>query len=161
MAETKTKSSGARTAPKSKHASRQDTTGRSRQKATATGRSSQVRSSNGRRTSATTQRRRSNAARGSRAGQSQSQTVIAKAADKAKVPAIAAGAALAGVAGGVVLGRNGKSRGMNLPGLRSRESMVKLLGTGAKEIGKAGYKIGQLTSEVRKVREAVSVSAKD
>jgi hypothetical protein len=50
---------------------------------------------------------------------------------------------------------------MSLPGLRSRESMVKLLGTGAKEIGKAGYRIGQLTSEVRKVREAVSEGSKD
>jgi hypothetical protein len=87
--------------------------------------------------------------------------LIAKATDKAKVPAIAAGAALAGVAGGVVLGRNGKSRGMSLPSLGSRASTVKLLGTGAKEIGKAGYKIGQLTSEVRKVREAVSASSKD
>ena len=87
--------------------------------------------------------------------------MIAKATDKAKIPAIAAGAALGGVIGGVVLGRNGKSRGMNLPSLRSRESMVKLLGTGAKEIGKAGYKIGQLTSEVRKAREAVSANSKD
>ena len=91
--------------------------------------------------------------------------MIAKATDKAKVPAIAAGAALAGVAGGVVLGRNGgrngKSRGISLPRLGSRASMVKLLGTGAKEIGKTGYKIGQLTSEVRKVREAVFPDSKD
>lgn len=87
--------------------------------------------------------------------------MIAKVTDKAKVPAIAAGAALAGVAGGVALGRNGKSRGMNLPSLGSRESMLKVLGTGAKEIGKAGYTVGQLASEVRKVREAVSANSKD
>jgi hypothetical protein len=85
---------------------------------------------------------------------------IANATDKAKVPAIAVGAALAGVAGGVALGRNGKPR-VSLPSLGSRKSMVKLLGGSAKEIGKAGYRIGQLTSEVRKVREAVSASTKD
>jgi len=84
--------------------------------------------------------------------------VIVKAANKAKLPAIAAGAALAGVAGGVALGRNGKARG-NLLALRSRESIMKLLGSGAKEVGKAGYKVGQLTSEVRKVREAVSANS--
>jgi hypothetical protein len=83
--------------------------------------------------------------------------LLTKVTDKAKVPAIAAGAALAGVAGGVLVGRNGKTGGMNLP----RKSMLKVLASGAKEIGKAGYKIGQLTSEVRKVREAVSESSKD
>jgi hypothetical protein len=160
MAETKTKAaasrsgrSGARSA--SKPSSRQSATTRSRQ--SANGRSSQARSRNGRRTTSrsTTQRRQSSGR--SRAEQRRSESLLTKVTDKAKVPAIAAGAALAGVAGGVLVGRNGKTGGMNLP----RKSMLKVLASGAKEIGKAGYKIGQLTSEVRKVREAVSESSKD
>jgi hypothetical protein len=158
MAEVKTNTKPSRSAS-SRARGRQNR--RSSQNAAAK-RSSQARSRNARSTSArsTTRTRRSNASP-SRDRHRRPESLIAKATDKAKVPAIAAGAALAGVAGGVVLGRNGKSRGMSLPSLGSRESMVKLLGTSAKEIGKAGYKIGQLTSEVRKVREALSEGSKD
>jgi hypothetical protein len=75
------------------------------------------------------------------------------------VPAIAGGAALVGLAGGLALSRGGRSGGPlsgRLPGLqKSKDSTVKVLGGAAKEIAKGGYAIGQLTSEVRKVREAV------
>jgi hypothetical protein len=73
------------------------------------------------------------------------------------VPAIAGGAALVGLAGGLAL-KNGKSRGLservpNLP--KPKGSTAKALGGAAKEIAKGGYAIGQLTSEVRRVRQAV------
>jgi len=105
--------------------------------------------------------------------------------DKAKGPALAGGAALAAVAGGVVLARNGRrSKGFSLPGIgRKRRGIhmphvsvphvsmphlphrsdgdttealratAKALGVAAAEVGKAGYRAGELASEVRRVRE--------
>jgi hypothetical protein len=65
---------------------------------------------------------------------------------------------LAGVAGTVLVRRsssgNGRKLGMPKPG--SGGSTVKALGAAAKEIGKAGYNVGQLTNEVRRVRERVA-----
>jgi hypothetical protein len=78
---------------------------------------------------------------------------------KAKTPMIAGGAALAGLAGGAALARNG-SRGSGLslpkPSFGGGTSVAKALGTAAKEIGKAGYKAGELANEVRKVREEMN-----
>ena len=45
---------------------------------------------------------------------------------------------------------------VKVPNLTSRKSTAKVVAGAAKEIGKAGYKVGELVSEVRKVREAVS-----
>lgn len=90
-------------------------------------------------------------------------STISKIADKAKVPAIAGGAALVGLAGGLAL-KNGKSRGLSgrMPSLpKPKGSTVKVLGGAAKEIAKGGYAIGQLTSEVKKVRDAVEAKDTD
>jgi hypothetical protein len=81
---------------------------------------------------------------------------------RAKGPAIAGGAALVGLAGGLAL-RNGRKRSrfamprpnVNLRLPKPKGSTVKVLGGATKEIAKGGYKIGQLTSEVQKVRKAV------
>jgi hypothetical protein len=101
---------------------------------------------------------------GRRSGSQQKGTsTISKIADKAKVPAIAGGAALVGFAGGLAL-KNGKSRGLSgrMPSLPKPEgSTVKVLGGAAKELAKGGYAIGQLTSEVKKVREAVETKDTD
>jgi hypothetical protein len=94
-----------------------------------------------------------------------------------KGPAVAGGAALAGLAAGVAISRNGHGKRKSLPSLgrrRKRISMpdlsmpkigggeatrkalgatAKALGNTAVEVGKAGYKVGELTSEVRRVRE--------
>jgi hypothetical protein len=76
---------------------------------------------------------------------------------------MAGGAALAGLAGGLAL-RNGKGRdrGISIPRPKldvslpkPRRSTAKVLGGAAKEIAKGGYKVGQLTSEVQKVRRAM------
>jgi hypothetical protein len=95
---------------------------------------------------------------------SQPTSVISSAASKAKGPLIAGGAALAGLAGGLVLAnRNSKSRGPSLPRLGNGGSTAKALGSVAAEIGKAGveigkagYRLGEFTTEVRKIREQVS-----
>jgi hypothetical protein len=89
------------------------------------------------------------------------QSNVAAMANKAKGPAIAGGAALMGLAGGIALKNGGKRNGrrlsknlsINFP--KGKTSTVKVLGGAAKEIAKGGYKIGQLTSEVQKVRKAV------
>ena len=75
-------------------------------------------------------------------------STVADVSRKAKTPLVAVGAAAAGVAGGAFLAtqRNGKA------------SAAKAFGVAAKEFGKAGYKLGQLTSEVRRVREATTKS---
>lgn len=105
--------------------------------------------------------------------------------DKAKGPALAGGAALAALAGGVVLVRNGRgSKGLSLPSVgRKRHGVhmphvsmphvpkpqlphrsngetgdalratAKALTATAVEVGKAGYRAGELAAEVRRVRE--------
>lgn len=77
------------------------------------------------------------------------------------MPAIAGGAVAAGLAGGIAIGRN--HRGRRLPKLGGRESVTKALGSAttalgktALEVGKTGYRLGELTTEVRRVRERVS-----
>jgi len=67
---------------------------------------------------------------------------------------VACGAALAGLAGGVVL-MSRKSSGGGLPNLGRKPSTIKLLGRTAKAIDKTGSKVGELTAEVRKVREEI------
>ncbi|HKG35889.1 MAG TPA: hypothetical protein VKA89_05570 [Solirubrobacterales bacterium] len=62
-----------------------------------------------------------------------------------------------------------KSRGLgsmpkprlNLRMPNSKGSTVKVVAGAAKEIAKGGYKVGQLTSEVRKVREAMEARDSD
>jgi hypothetical protein len=68
---------------------------------------------------------------------------------KAKGPVVAGAAAAAGMAAGAALARNGSSRRFGL----GKPRMTKVLATTAKEVGKAGYKAGELTAEMRKVRE--------
>lgn len=98
------------------------------------------------------------------------QSGAAKVVERAKGPAMAGGAALVGLAGGLALSKNGRKSGglrslprpkLNLSMPKSRKSTAKVLGGAAKEIAKGGYKVGQLTSEVRKVREAVETKDSD
>jgi hypothetical protein len=75
---------------------------------------------------------------------------VGRAASKAKTPLLAGSAAVAGVAGGIALGRNSKSR--------PRRPKVKIdshdLAKAAKEVGQLGIDVGQLASELRRNREA-------
>jgi hypothetical protein len=69
-------------------------------------------------------------------------------ATRLKTPAIAGGAAVLGLAGGVALGR------------RSARSASANLAEAAKQIGSFGEKVGDLATEVSMVREGVANSRK-
>lgn len=75
---------------------------------------------------------------------------VGRVASKAKTPLLAGSAAVAGVAGGIALGRNSKSR--------PRRPKVKIdshdLAKAAKEVGQFGVDVGQLAAELRRNREA-------
>jgi hypothetical protein len=87
---------------------------------------------------------------------------ITSVASKAKTPAMVGGAALAGLAGGIAASRNSSGRkvlGVPMPGRQSTSKAMgkaaNAFGSAAKELGKTGYQVGQLTSEIRRVRERV------
>jgi hypothetical protein len=95
-------------------------------------------------------------------------SVLGGAAQRAKGPAMAGGAALAGLAGGIVLATRGSRRkvlGVPVPGTRRplikvnspRRAKVqgKDLLKAAGEVGSAGRQVGELASEVRLVRERI------
>jgi hypothetical protein len=122
----------------------------------------------------------------STAPDTQASGTLGQVASKVKGPAVAGGAALAGLAAGVASSRNGRRKGGPLPGLGNRRRRIsmpdvsipnltpkisrpklgggestrkalsataKAFGNTAVEVGKAGYKLGELTTEVRRVRE--------
>ena len=81
------------------------------------------------------------------------------AVSKAKLPLIAGGVALAGTVGGVVLGATrsgGKVLGVRLP--QSKRARVRStdLAKAAKEVGRFGESVGDLTMELRKAREGLA-----
>jgi hypothetical protein len=92
---------------------------------------------------------------------------IGGAAQKVKGPALAGGAALAGLAGGIAIAGRGKRRhvlGIPVPGSRKPLIHVKVPRARAKlhrkhfvkaagEVGAAGRQAGELAHEVRLVRE--------
>jgi hypothetical protein len=83
----------------------------------------------------------------------------AKAASRAKIPLLAGGAALAGTVGGVVLGATrsgGKILGVKLPRAKRVRIRSKDLANAAKEIGRFGESIGDLTNELRRAREGLA-----
>jgi hypothetical protein len=75
------------------------------------------------------------------------------------VPLLAGGAALAGLAGGVAIGTRGLRRrkvlGVPVPRRSVLKASTKNLASAAKEAGKLGQQMGELTSEVSKTREAM------
>jgi hypothetical protein len=89
------------------------------------------------------------------------------AAQKAKGPALAGGAALIGLAGGLAIARGGRRRVLGVPVPGTRRPLVKVAvprGTrtrvrgkdvikAAGEVGSAGRRVGELAGEVRMVRE--------
>jgi hypothetical protein len=87
-------------------------------------------------------------------------STVGRAANKARTPLLAGGAALAGVAGGIALGARQTRRSK----LLQRRPQVKIgpkvkidshdLAKAAKEVGQFGVDVGQLASELRRNREA-------
>ena len=152
MAQTKTSGAG------SSRANRQGSSGRSGAKSTRA-RSNSSPAANGEGRTAAVKKAVGNGARSTGGA-------LLRAAGKAKVPLIAGGAALAGLAGGAALAQRnqrGKKvlgvpvpRGVSMPRVRNGGSTAKALGDAAKEVGKAGYRVGELTAEVRQVREQIT-----
>jgi hypothetical protein len=89
---------------------------------------------------------------------------VGKVASNAKTPLLASGAALAGLAGGVAIGARGtrqrKVLGMPVPRRSVLKSSTKDLATAARQAGKLGQQVSELTSEVRHTREAIDSGAK-
>lgn len=85
---------------------------------------------------------------------------ISSAAGKVKWPAVAGGAALAGLAGGIALGAHGNS-GRKILGMRvGRGEAGKNLADTSKNIGKFSENVGQFAAEMRKTREAIESGSK-
>lgn len=70
-------------------------------------------------------------------------TAVGHAADKAKIPLVAGSAALAGVAGGAMLGARQARRG-------NRHNLAKA----ARNVGTFGAQVGRLASEIHQARES-------
>jgi len=84
---------------------------------------------------------------------------VSDVAEKAKVPVLAAGMGLAGLAGGAALAsRNSRKRvlGVPMPTKSGTEAVSKNLANAAKNVGSFGEGMGSLATEVRKVREGIS-----
>jgi hypothetical protein len=77
---------------------------------------------------------------------------VGKAAGRAKVPLLASGAALAGIAGGIAIGARGarQVKGMRRPRVKIDSHD---LARAAKDVGRFGMDVGQLASELRRNRE--------
>ena len=82
-----------------------------------------------------------------------------QAVSKARVPLLAGGAALAGTVGGVVLGATrsgGKVLGVKLPEPKRVKIRSKDLAKAAKEVGRFGENVGDLTTELKRAREGLA-----
>lgn len=78
---------------------------------------------------------------------------------KAKTPLLAGAAALAGTVGGVVIGSThsgGKVLGISLPKPNRVKIRSKDLAKAAKEVGRFGENVSELTAEFRRVREGLA-----
>jgi hypothetical protein len=88
----------------------------------------------------------------------------AHAASKAKLPLLAGSAALLGAAGGLALGasRSGsKVLGIRMPASKRVKIRSSDLARAAKDVGHFGDRVGELTTEIRRVRQGVADGAAD
>jgi hypothetical protein len=155
----------------------QEGTGNRRRAATSRGTQSSRRRNGGSPRRATTSRLTSSASRtrgnsspaSKRRGTSKRQSrraagSVASKAKSLKTPLIAGGAALGGLAGGLVLGarRNmpRKMLGMTMPRWGNAGSAGRNLASLAKQVAVASERVGELTTEVRHVREETAKSTR-
>jgi hypothetical protein len=81
------------------------------------------------------------------------------AVSKARIPLLAGGAAVAGTVGGLVLGasRSGdKVLGVKLPKSKRVKLSSRDLSKAAKEVGRFGENVGELTTELKRAREGLT-----
>jgi len=103
----------------------------------------------------------------------QSKSTAATIAEKAKGPALAGGAALVGLAGGLALNRNNKKRGVigriptpsvkapnvklpkvSMPQVKP-DSALRSIGKAAGEVAQRSHRVGDVASEVQKASDAI------
>jgi hypothetical protein len=154
-----TKSKSSRGSTRSRSNSRSSSTKAQTSKA----RSSGSRSENASKARNASRSRSSTARGGSSSSNGKSPVATAKdavgsAAKSLKTPALAAGAGLAGIAGGVALtrDRHRKVLGVPLPSQRTARVTSKNLAEAAKSAGALAERTGQVAEQVRVVSEALS-----
>jgi len=83
---------------------------------------------------------------------------VGSAASAAKVPAVAGGAALAGLVGGMAIARGGRRRVLGVPVPGTRRPLVKIngRGSGSKQLMKTGRQMAELAVEVRQARQQLA-----
>ncbi len=104
-------------------------------------------------------RRSSSKREASENGSAPSDGRLTEVARKAKVPALAAGAGLVGLAGGVALAsRTSRARifGIQMPSGTAAQAVSRNLADAAKSVGGFGEGMGSLAAEIRRVREGVA-----
>jgi hypothetical protein len=86
---------------------------------------------------------------------------VASTAKQLKTPAIAAGVGLAGLAGGIALGRGKNKKGFNIPlqGRSAAKDASKKLSSAAKNVDAVAERTGQIAERVRLVSDAVAGKA--
>ena len=159
MAQTKTRnsrssSSSARSKSGTKNSSRGGSTSKTRSRGGST--------SSGSQRKATARKRQTTS----------SKSTMATVAEKAKGPALAGGAALVGLAGGMAL-KNGRKRGvldrlptpsmkklpkLSMPDVKP-DSALKSIGKAAGEVAQRSQRVGAVASEVEKASNAISKKA--
>ena len=82
---------------------------------------------------------------------------VAATAKKLRTPALAAGAGLAGLAGGIALTRDRQKKvlGVRMPSMSGARATSKNVAEAAKHVGSFAEKAGELAHEVRTTREAI------
>jgi hypothetical protein len=87
---------------------------------------------------------------------------VGSAASAAKVPAVAGGAALAGLVGGMAIARGGRRKVLGVPVPGTRRPLVKIKGRGSngKQLLKTGQQVADLAIEVRQARRQLATERK-
>jgi hypothetical protein len=166
MAQTKSTTSRSSSTSKSKSRSGSQRAKTSSPKSSASTRGKRTTSS---RSSSTPKRRSSTSASSSRrGGGSQNQSTVGAIAARAKGPAMAGGAALVGLAGGLALSRNKRRNGilsriptpnvskpkLSMPKVKPDDAL-KTIGKAAGEVAQRSERIGAVASEVQKASDAL------
>jgi hypothetical protein len=88
--------------------------------------------------------------------------VVSSVASKVKVPALAGGAALAGLAGGMAMQskRDSKRKVLGIPVGNGAGDVGKNLADAGQSVGRVSENLGQFAAEMRKTREAIDSRAK-
>ena len=168
MAQTKSTTSRSSSTSKSKSRSGSQRAKTSSPKSSASTRGKRTTSSSSRSSSTPKRRSSTSASSSRRSGGSQNQSAVGSIAARAKGPAMAGGAALVGLAGGLALSRNKRRNGilgriptpnvskpkLSMPKVKPDDAL-KTIGKAAGEVAQRSERIGAVASEVQKASDAL------